>query len=84
RAVSAHTGDMGKVVLIGGAEGSAGAIRLSGEAALRSGAGLVRVLTHHSTIMPILAARPELMVAELTPESLNAALEWADVIAIGP
>ncbi|WP_241607321.1 NAD(P)H-hydrate dehydratase [Rosenbergiella australiborealis] len=84
RAVSAHKGDMGKVVLIGGAEGSAGAIRLSGEAALRSGAGLVRVLTHHSTIMPILAARPELMVAELTPESLNAALEWADVIAIGP
>ena len=84
RQASAHKGDMGKVVIIGGAEGTAGAIRLSGEAALRSGAGLVRVLTHHSNIVPLLAARPELMVAELTARSLDEALDWADVVAIGP
>lgn len=84
RQASAHKGDMGKVVVIGGAEGTAGAIRLSGEAALRSGAGLVRVLTHHSNLVPLLAARPELMVAELTPQSLHEALDWADVVAIGP
>ncbi|WP_241579349.1 NAD(P)H-hydrate dehydratase [Rosenbergiella nectarea] len=84
RQASAHKGDMGKVVIIGGAEGTAGAIRLSGEAALRSGAGLVRVLTHPSNIVPLLAARPELMVAELTPQSLNEALDWADIVAIGP
>lgn len=84
RQASAHKGDMGKVVVIGGAEGTAGAIRLSGEAALRSGAGLVRILTHRSNIWPLLAARPELMVAELTTESLEEAIDWADVIAIGP
>lgn len=84
RQASAHKGDMGKVVVIGGAEGTAGAIRLSGEAALRSGAGLVRVLTHRSNILPLLSARPELMAAELTDESLEEAIAWADVIAIGP
>lgn len=84
RQASAHKGDMGKVVVIGGAEGTAGAIRLSGEAALRSGAGLVRVLTHASNIVPLLAARPELMVAELTSQSLGDALDWADIVAIGP
>ena len=84
RQASAHKGDMGKVVVIGGAEGTAGAIRLSGEAALRSGAGLVRVLTHRSNILPLLSARPELMTAELTDESLEEAIAWADVIAIGP
>ena len=84
RAASAHKGDMGKVVLIGGDEGTAGAIRLSGEAALRSGAGLVRVLTHRTNILPLVTARPELMVAELTTESLERALEWADIVAIGP
>lgn len=62
----------------------AGAIRMAGEAALRSGAGLVRVLTHIEHIAPLLTSCPEMMVQALTKASLEAALDWADVIVIGP
>ncbi|QCT19570.1 bifunctional ADP-dependent NAD(P)H-hydrate dehydratase/NAD(P)H-hydrate epimerase [Jejubacter calystegiae] len=84
RRATAHKGDNGRLVVIGGDRGTAGAIRMTGEAALRAGAGLVRVLTHKENIAPLLSARPELMVHELTQESLSQSLEWADVVAIGP
>jgi len=84
RQPTSHKGDNGRLVIIGGDSGTAGAIRLTGEASVRSGAGLVRVLTRAENIAPLLTARPELMVHELTPESLIDALEWTDVIAIGP
>jgi NAD(P)H-hydrate repair Nnr-like enzyme with NAD(P)H-hydrate dehydratase domain len=53
RRPTSHKGDHGKLVIIGGDRGTAGAIRMSGEAALRAGAGLVRVLTHPDNIAPI-------------------------------
>jgi len=84
RRPTSHKGDNGRLVIIGGDSGTAGAIRLTGEASVRSGAGLVRVLTRAENIAPLLAARPELMVHELTSELLDNAIEWADVIAIGP
>jgi NAD(P)H-hydrate epimerase len=84
RRPTSHKGDHGKLVIIGGDHGTAGAIRMAGEAALRAGAGLVRVLTRIENIAPIVTARPELMVHELTPQSLDDALEWADVVVIGP
>lgn len=84
RNATAHKGDFGKLLVIGGDSGTAGAIRMTGEAALRTGAGLVRVLTHEDNIGPILTARPELMVDALHADRLDQALEWADVIAIGP
>lgn len=84
RRPTAHKGDHGRLVIIGGDSGTAGAIRLTGEAALRAGAGLVRVLTRAENVAPLLTARPELMVHELTADSLDESLEWADVVAIGP
>jgi len=84
RRATSHKGDHGRLLVIGGDTGTAGAIRMTGEAALRSGAGLVRVLTHEDNIGPILTARPELMVETLSEKSLDHALEWADIIAIGP
>ncbi|RAU33774.1 bifunctional ADP-dependent NAD(P)H-hydrate dehydratase/NAD(P)H-hydrate epimerase [Enterobacter sp. RIT418] len=84
RRPTSHKGDHGRLVIIGGDRGTAGAIRMTGEAALRSGAGLVRVLTRVENIVPIITARPELMVHELTPQSLEESLEWADVVVIGP
>ncbi|PIJ52076.1 bifunctional ADP-dependent (S)-NAD(P)H-hydrate dehydratase/NAD(P)H-hydrate epimerase [Erwinia sp. OLTSP20] len=84
RRASSHKGDNGRLVMIGGDRGTAGAIRLAAEAAVRSGAGLVRVITHADNIGPLLTARPELMVDELSEHTLADALEWADVIVIGP
>ena len=84
RRPTSHKGDNGRLVIIGGDRGTAGAIRMTGEAALRTGAGLVRVLTRSENIAPIFTARPELMVHELTPETLDESLEWADVVVIGP
>lgn len=84
RKPTSHKGSHGRLLVVGGDAGTAGAVRMTAEAALRSGSGLVRVLTHKDNIMPILTARPEIMVDELTDERLTEALEWADVIAIGP
>ncbi len=84
RKPTSHKGDHGKLAIIGGDRGTAGAIRMTGEAALRAGAGLVRVLTHKDNLSALLTARPELMVQELSAQAIEEALDWADFIVIGP
>ena len=84
RRATSNKGDHGKLVVIGGDRGTAGAIRMTGEAALRAGAGLVRVLTREENIAPLITARPELMVQALTGDTLDEALNWADTVVIGP
>ncbi len=79
-----HKGEHGHLLVIGGDIGFAGAIRMAGEAALRTGAGLVRVLTHKQNAGPLLTACPELMVETLNDRSLAAGIEWATAIVIGP
>ena len=81
RAINSHKGSHGKLLCVGGNQGTAGAIRLSSEAALRTGAGMVRVYTHESSITPISIGRPELMVSS---NNLHQALEWASCVVIGP
>ena len=80
----AHKGEHGRLLLVGGDRGFGGAIRMAAEAALRSGAGLVRVLTHIEHVAPLLAARPELMAQALDEATLRQAMQWADVLVIGP
>jgi NAD(P)H-hydrate epimerase len=81
----AHKGHFGHLLLIGGNHGYSGAIRLAGEAALRSGAGLVTIATRESHSGILNMGRPELMchgveaLAQLQP-----LLEKASVIVIGP
>lgn len=80
-----HKGLYGHVLAIGGDQGYGGAIRLAGEAALRSGAGLVSVATQEEHLAPLLAARPELMVAATAgPQELDALLNKATTLALGP
>ncbi|MFI4969128.1 MAG: NAD(P)H-hydrate dehydratase [Lysobacterales bacterium] len=78
--------DFGHVLAVGGNEGMGGAIRLSGEAALRSGAGLVSVATRASNTGALNAACPELMARGVDDDAVALAplLERASVVAIGP
>ena len=81
----AHKGQFGHVLVIGGDEGYGGAVRLAAEAAARSGAGLVSVLTRPAHLAPILAARPELMVRGSDyPERAGKLVDSASVVAVGP
>jgi NAD(P)H-hydrate epimerase len=82
---TAHKGRFGHVLVIGGNHGMAGAVRLAGEAALRSGAGLVSVATRPEHVVAVSGSRPELMCHGIgTGADLDALLERATVIAIGP
>ena len=80
-----HKGNAGKVVLIGGAPGMAGALILAGNACLHLGAGwtILEMLDPISARAD--ASQPELMIRLATldiQESLTATKP--DVIAIGP
>ncbi len=82
---SAHKGDFGRVLIVGGGIGMPGAVRLAGEACLRVGAGLVTVAVAPENVAAISSGRPELICLPLTDaEALQDPAEKADVIAIGP
>jgi len=81
----AHKGDAGHVLVIGGDHGMSGALRLVGEAALRTGAGLVSVATREAHAALVSSCRPELMChgAE-EAHRLERLVSRATVIVIGP
>lgn len=82
---NSHKGSFGHVLVVGGNAGMSGAARLAGEAALRSGAGLVTVATHPAHASSLNLARPELMVRGIAEaEELAPVLERATVVALGP
>lgn len=85
RELNSHKGQFGHVLCVGGAEGMPGAVRLSAEAALRGGAGLVTVATAPSHAASIVAARPELMTDGVdSAEALAQLTRRAGVVACGP
>lgn len=80
RAGSAWKTQVGHVAILGGDVGMGGAALLAGEAALRSGAGLVSVLTRAEHASAMLSRRPELMVSARIAQ----VLERASVLVVGP
>ncbi|TKJ41673.1 bifunctional ADP-dependent NAD(P)H-hydrate dehydratase/NAD(P)H-hydrate epimerase [candidate division LCP-89 bacterium B3_LCP] len=92
---AAHKGDCGKAFILAGSPGMTGAATLSARAALRIGAGLVK-LGIPAGLNPILETKlTEVMTNPLAendkgficPEALPKIEElasWADVLAIGP
>ena len=83
----AHKGTRGRVVIIGGAEGMAGAVVLAARAALRSGAGLVKCIVAPGSLAAVQQAEPAALAAPwpTDDESFRLALaDWADVVLVGP
>jgi len=84
--VSAHKGTRKRLAIVGGGKGMAGAVILSGDGALRSGIGLLRIVCHESSTVSIHAGIPAALVSTWpqTAEDLSTLVQSEDCIAIGP
>jgi len=82
-----HKGTRGRVVIIGGSEGMAGAAILAARAAVRSGVGMVRVLVPPASL-PVVQTAAYDVLAGTWPASDEAVDEavagWAHAVLIGP
>ncbi len=82
---TAHKGDCGRILVVGGDLGFAGAVILAAQTAARSGAGLVKVMTRPEHVAALVSRQPELMVSGLTSmHQLDEWLKWCDVVVLGP
>lgn len=82
---NSHKGSYGHVLGVGGIGGMSGAIRLCGEAALRSGAGRVTLATDPVHAALVNLSRPELMVRPVAgTDDLLSLLNDTHIIAAGP
>lgn len=82
---SAHKGQFGHVLIVGGDLGFGGAARMAGEAAARIGAGLISIATHPRHAELLTLNRPEIMCHGVTGrDQLNVLLQRAGVVALGP
>lgn len=80
-----NKGTFGKVLLVAGSPGMCGAVYLSAEAALRSGAGMVKIQTPQENRTPLQVLLPEAMIScDFCEEENQRLLEWCDVLLIGP
>lgn len=95
RAPDSHKGQFGLALVVGGSRGMAGAVALAGLAALRGGAGLVRLAVPGPCLDTVAAIEPSYMTAPLpTDPAGRIALEAlqtlkrlaaaATVVALGP
>ncbi len=77
----AHKGDFGHTLIIGGDHGMAGAARMAGEAAARTGSGLTTIATRPEHI----TAKNELMCYGIkTAKDIKPLLKRATVLVAGP
>ncbi len=95
RDAAGHKGDFGRVLVIAGSRGMSGAAVLCGSAALRAGAGLVKVAVP-AEVLPIVAAGNPCYTTAALPGDADGRVAHAafaaiasladahDVIAIGP
>lgn len=85
RSRNSHKGTHGHVLLIGGDSGMSGALLMAGQAALRTGAGIVTLATRGSHALVLTPAQPELMCRRVENiDELMPLVNRATVIAIGP
>ncbi|WP_137887065.1 NAD(P)H-hydrate dehydratase [Pseudomonas sp. 2FE] len=82
---TAHKGQFGHLLVVGGDHGLGGAALLAAESALRSGAGLVSLATRAEHVPAALARRPELMsLGVASANQLLGLAARAQVLVVGP
>lgn len=90
---SAHKGTRGRVVVVGGAPGLSGAVRLAGRAAYGAGAGLVSLVVPPEVAADLADAEPDLQVFACAiprdpstplPPDIVERIARADAVVLGP
>jgi len=71
RAADAHKGDFGRALLVGGSWGMGGAIALAGMAALRGGAGLVKLAVPDTCLDTVASFEPSYMTLALPSDEYS-------------
>ena len=95
RSADSNKGNFGRVLVVGGSRGMAGATILCGSAALRAGAGLVKVAVPSEILPTVAAGNPcyttfalaqdeEGRIAHAAMPALLKLMESHDVLAVGP
>jgi hydroxyethylthiazole kinase-like uncharacterized protein yjeF len=82
----ANKGTRKRLLIVGGAEGMAGATILAARGALRSGIGMVKVSAERPSLPAIQAAEPAALTAvwPADDKALTDLLNWAHVVLLGP
>ncbi|KIR02041.1 YjeF protein, function unknown [Lachnospiraceae bacterium TWA4] len=83
RSQNSYKGTFGKVLVVAGSEGMAGAALFSAKAAYKMGCGLVKVYTPKENRIIIQSKLPEALLATYE-QAIEKELEWADVVVLGP
>lgn len=82
---TAHKGQYGRVLVVGGDHGFGGAALLSAESALRSGAGMLTLATRPEHVTAALVRMPEVMSAGIhSANQMTGLVAGADVLVAGP
>ncbi len=85
RAIDAHKGSSGHVLVIGGDLGFGGAPLMAAEMAARTGAGLVGVATQRVNVSAVIARQPELMAVGVeSGQMFLPLLNKPTVLVVGP
>jgi len=84
-----HKGNRGRVLVVGGDKGMAGAAIFAAQTAFAAGAGLVKIAAHDASIAVAQETLPDALTVttalgpDLEPD-LEQALDWADTVVLGP
>lgn len=85
RPLDTHKNEVGALLVVAGSEGMAGAALLAARAALRAGAGLLRIASPATNRTVLQTALPEAIFVDVDdPEALGAAADASTALLAGP
>ena len=89
RKPNGHKGTFGKILVVAGSKENGGAAYLAAKAAFYAGCGMVRICIHKEQYQAVFSKLPEAIYdcysdVQAAIKAVNAGMEWADVIILGP